>query len=192
DEARVLRTGDPFERPDQDVVDVAGEEEADDEGEEERDQRLDQPRAQLDQVLHQRRLGRLDLLLVFFRLHAALSPSGLGAGGAGVAGAAAVSMKSFVSGGGGNSGIGTDTSTAGGGATGAVPSATGSVEACCCGAVGSEGGVAGDADTGGVEAAAGSWIIFSSSFLMSVVSKVEVTADAVSSNCFFRSAISAS
>src|SRR6185369_16863687 len=177
DEARVLRTGDPFERPDQDVVDVAGEEEADDEGEEERDQRLDQPRAQLDQVLHQRRLGRLDLLLVFFRLHAALSPSGLGAGGAGVAGAAAVSRKSFVSGGGGNSGIGTDTSTAGGGATGAVPSATGSVEACCCGAVGSDGGVAAAFGAAGV-VPTGSWIIFSSSFLMSVVSKVEVTADA--------------
>src|SRR5207342_175150 len=101
--------------------------------EHEGDQRLDQPLAQLDQVLHQRRLGGLDLLLVVFgRLHAALPPSGvatgLGSGAAGAAGVAGVagaaSTKSSVRGGGGNSGIGT--STMGSGATGAVPSATGS------------------------------------------------------------------
>ena len=54
---------DPDERPDQHVVDLLGEEEAEREHDAERDQRLDQPRAQLDQVLHQRRLGRLDLLV---------------------------------------------------------------------------------------------------------------------------------
>src|SRR6185436_4967770 len=123
DEARLIRARDPFEREDQHVVDLAGEEEAADEGEEERDQRLDQPRAQLDQVLHQGSLGRLDLLLVLFGLHAALPPPASGTGSEGRAGAA--SAKSLLSGGGGSSGIGTDTSAAG--TTGAVPSATGSV-----------------------------------------------------------------
>ena len=72
DELGILRARDPDERPGQHVVDRLGEEEADDEAMRERDQRLDQPRAQLDQVLHQRRLGRLDLLLVVFAAHAGL------------------------------------------------------------------------------------------------------------------------
>src|SRR5262249_57862167 len=59
----------------QHVVDRLGKEEAGYEGDGEGDQRLDQPRAQLDQVLHQRRLGRLDLLLLVVAAHAALPPA---------------------------------------------------------------------------------------------------------------------
>ena len=119
---------------------------------------------------------------------------GFGSGVAGSAEAAgAASTKSLLSGGGGSSGIGT--SSAGAGATGAIPSATGSVGAfggiSGAGAVGSDGGVAATFSAPGV-VPTGSWIIFSSSFLMSVVSKVDFTAAVVSSNCFFRSAISAS
>ena len=55
--------GDPDERPHQHVVDLLGEEEAEDEGDAEADQRLDQPRAQLDQMIHQRGLGGLDVLV---------------------------------------------------------------------------------------------------------------------------------
>src|SRR4029450_8673784 len=51
------------------------------------DHRLDQPRAQLDQVLHQRRFGRLDLLLFVLEVHAGL-PSGLAASAPAEAGAA--------------------------------------------------------------------------------------------------------
>jgi hypothetical protein len=80
----------------------------------------------------------------------------------------------------------------GSGATGAVPSATGSVGALAGAsdgsAVGSEGGVAAAFGALG----AGSWIIFSSSFLMSVVSNADFRPDVVSSNCCFRSVISAS
>src|SRR5262249_49048816 len=135
DEPRVLRPRYPFEREDQHAVDFAGEEKAHEEGEHEGDQRLDQPLAQLDQMLQQRRLGRLDLLFVFFgpRAHAALSPSGLGAGGWGAgAGAGAASTKSFASSGAGISGIGRSRETVWlsgdglSGDTGAVPSATGS------------------------------------------------------------------
>ena len=53
--------GDPDERPDQHVVDLLGEEEAEDEGDAEAEQRLDQPRTQLDQVIHQWRLAGLDV-----------------------------------------------------------------------------------------------------------------------------------
>src|SRR5262249_33854783 len=61
DELRVFRPRDPHERPDQDVVDLLGGEEAEDEGYAEAEQRLDQPRAQLDQVVHQWRLAGLDI-----------------------------------------------------------------------------------------------------------------------------------
>src|ERR1019366_8366831 len=43
-------------------VDLFGEEEAEDEGDAEREQRLDQARAQLDQMIHQRRFAGLDIL----------------------------------------------------------------------------------------------------------------------------------
>jgi hypothetical protein len=62
DEFRIFRARDPDERPDQHVVDLLGEEEAEDERYAEGQQRLDQPRAQLDQVIHQRRLAGLDIL----------------------------------------------------------------------------------------------------------------------------------
>ena len=63
DEFRIGSARDPDVRPGQHVVDLLGEEEADDHGDEKGRERLDQPRAQLDQVIHQRRLGRLNLLL---------------------------------------------------------------------------------------------------------------------------------
>ncbi len=64
--------GDPDERPDQHVVDLLGEEEAEDEGDAERQQRLDQARAQLDQMIDQRSLGGVDVFLA----HDALSTGG--------------------------------------------------------------------------------------------------------------------
>src|SRR6516225_2160674 len=88
DELGILRPCDPNERPGQHVVDRLGEEEAADKGDGEGDQRLDQPRTQLDQVLHQWRFGRLDLLLVVLAAHAGL-PSGLAASASAVAGSGA-------------------------------------------------------------------------------------------------------
>src|SRR5262249_17152152 len=75
-ELGVFRARNPHERPGQHVVDRLGEEEAADEGDGKGDERLDQPRAQLDQVLHQRRFGRLDFLLFVLAAHAGL-PSDL-------------------------------------------------------------------------------------------------------------------
>ena len=70
--------GDPDERPHQHVVDLLGEEEAEDEGNAEAEQRLDQPRAQLDQMVHQRRFAGLDV----FGAHDALASLRMsGAGG---------------------------------------------------------------------------------------------------------------
>src|SRR5262249_36365813 len=60
--------------------DCLGEEEAGDEHQAERHERLDQPRAKLDQVIEQRRFGGLDVLV----RHAARPP----AGGAAASGAA--------------------------------------------------------------------------------------------------------
>src|SRR5262249_57739187 len=84
------------ERPRQQVVDRVGEEEAADEGDGEGDQRLDQPRTQLDQVFHQRRFGRLDLLLVVLAAHAGL-PSGLAASAPAVAGSGAADAGAAAS-----------------------------------------------------------------------------------------------
>src|SRR5262249_50016266 len=75
DEFRVLRARHPNVGKREDVVDLLGEKEADDERDAERDRRLDQPGAQLDQVLDQRRLGGLDVLVG----HAARSPPAGGA-----------------------------------------------------------------------------------------------------------------
>ena len=47
-------------KAEQEIVDRPGEIEADEEGEQDREQRPDQPPPELDQMLHQRRLGRLD------------------------------------------------------------------------------------------------------------------------------------
>ena len=65
----------PLERPDQHIVDLLGEEETGDERHRERDQRLDQARAQLDQVLEQRRLGGFDFLFFVFASHAERPPA---------------------------------------------------------------------------------------------------------------------
>ena len=62
DKFGVLRARDPDERPHQHVVDLFGEEETEDEGDAESEQRLDQPRAQLDQMVHQGRFAGLDIL----------------------------------------------------------------------------------------------------------------------------------
>src|SRR5262245_60937723 len=50
--------------PEQEIVDVLGEEEADEEHREESNERLDQPRAQLDQMLDQGRLRRFDFVFL--------------------------------------------------------------------------------------------------------------------------------
>src|SRR5262249_15838886 len=80
----------PHVQPGQNVVDGLSEEEAADKSDGKRDQRLDQPRTQLDQMLHERRLGRLDVLV----RHAGLPPASCALGSAGsgaAAGAAAAS-----------------------------------------------------------------------------------------------------
>src|SRR5690606_36686029 len=59
----IHRPGNPHERPDQHVVDQLGEEEAQHEHQRERDHGLDQTRSQLDQMLHQRSLRGLDILV---------------------------------------------------------------------------------------------------------------------------------
>jgi len=53
------------QRPDQEVENRRGEGEGDPETDAESDQRIDQPGAQLQQMLHQRRLGRFERCLVF-------------------------------------------------------------------------------------------------------------------------------
>src|SRR5262249_1756140 len=93
DELGILRARDPNERPGQHVVDRLGEEEAADEGDGEGDQRLDQPRAKLDQVVPQRAFGRRHLLLFVLAAHAglpcALAASAPAVAGSGAAGAGA-------------------------------------------------------------------------------------------------------
>src|SRR5262249_15543087 len=88
DELGILRPREPKETPGKHGLERLGEEEAADKGDGEGDQRLDQPRTQLDQVLHQWRFGRLDLLLVVLAAHAGL-PSGLAASASAVAGSGA-------------------------------------------------------------------------------------------------------
>src|SRR6185312_1796974 len=111
DELGVLRPRHQDEGPDQDVVDILGEDEAEREHHAEGEQRLDEPRAQLDQVLHQRGLGGLDVLV----RHAA-SPARFGASaggvsaGAGSASGGAGAKSALVTGG---SGSGSGTSIAG-------------------------------------------------------------------------------
>src|SRR4029077_11245233 len=57
----IFRPCHPDERPDQDVVDRLGEEEAEDECDAETEQRLYQARTQLDQMIEQWRLAGLDV-----------------------------------------------------------------------------------------------------------------------------------
>ena len=58
-----------LERPEQENIDVLGEEVAKDETQRESDGADDEPRAQLDEVLHQRRAGGLDLRFVAVEAH---------------------------------------------------------------------------------------------------------------------------
>src|SRR6185437_16353844 len=107
------------EGPHQHVVNLLGEHEADGEHHRESDQRLDQPRAQLDQVIHQRRFGGLDVLVA----HAA--PSTLGLGGSrsrasSFTGSGAGGAKSALLTGGNGSGSGTEISGSGTSAAGGV------------------------------------------------------------------------
>ena len=53
------------ERLHQEAIDILGEEKTDDEGQKERDQRFDQTRAQLHQMLEQRRFARLEFGFFF-------------------------------------------------------------------------------------------------------------------------------
>ena len=79
--------GRPHVGDEQHVVDGLGEEEADDEGDDDRDQRADQARAQLDQVVEQRRTARLDLGLGLVVIAHGFGSAGAGAGSAAAAGA---------------------------------------------------------------------------------------------------------
>src|SRR5262249_8570094 len=72
DELRIFRPRDPDVRPGQYIVDLAREEKAGNRRECERGQRLDEPRAQLDQMIHQGRLGGFDLLFFRFASHCGL------------------------------------------------------------------------------------------------------------------------
>src|SRR5215208_3030432 len=73
---RLVGARDPGIGPHQHVEDLRGKEEAQHEHGAEGEQRLDQPRTQLDQVLHERRFGGFNVLVA----HAALPASGLGSG----------------------------------------------------------------------------------------------------------------
>src|SRR5262249_61562303 len=73
DELGVFHAGDPDVGPSEHVVDLAGEEEASHSSDGKRGKRLDEPRAQLDKMIHQGRLGGLDLLFFVFASHRTLS-----------------------------------------------------------------------------------------------------------------------
>src|SRR5262249_17603806 len=135
DELRVFRPRDPDVGPGQYVVDRLGEEEAADEGDGEGEQRLDQPRTQLDQVLHQRRFGRLDFLFLVLAAHAGL-PSGLAASVLAVAGSlefedgAATSALGAIAGS-ASPGAASDCAVTGGLVVSAVGFSTIALSICC-------------------------------------------------------------
>src|ERR1700719_2477768 len=182
DKFRILRTGDPDVRPSENVVDLLGEEETTDHRDDECSRRLDQPRAQLDQVIHQRRLGRLDLLLFVFVAHAGrsvLSGCAVCAAGSLFAGSAPAGSRSLRS-------------TA---ATGAAISAEGA--ASLTAKPPSSGGSAfGSGSVFGSGLASSersiSLLVASRSLRTSLSGSKLFTSCAISSTCFFRSAISAS
>src|SRR6266849_9516649 len=63
DELRILGAHHPHIRPRQNIIDLLGKEKTADKRDAERHQRLDEPRTQLDQVVHQRRLAAFDVLV---------------------------------------------------------------------------------------------------------------------------------
>ena len=71
---RIDSGGEPV-GPEQEIVDRLGELEADEKGDEDREQRPDQPAPELDQMLDQRRLGGVDVLMAS-RLGSALRLAG--------------------------------------------------------------------------------------------------------------------
>src|SRR5262249_12368217 len=91
--------------------------------------RPDQPHPQLDQVLHQRRFRRLDLLLFFFGPHPRRPPSAALGAGADDAGSGCEGAKSFSVTGGAGSGSGIDISGVISGVISGLGAATGSAEA---------------------------------------------------------------
>src|SRR5262249_37361367 len=135
DEFGILRPCDPNERPGEHVVDRLGEEEADHKGDAEGDQRLDQPRTQLDQVFHQWRFARLDLLLVVLAAHAGL-PSGFAAPASAVAGSGTAEDGAATSVAGATAGAGPAGevlgSTATGGLAVAAPAGLTIAPSICC------------------------------------------------------------
>src|SRR5262245_59664517 len=173
DELRILGARHPDEWPDQHVVDLLGEEEAEDEGHGKAEQRLDQPRAQLDQVIHQRRLAGLDV----FGAHDALASFGASTAGAGSCGAGWVS-RTMASG------------------SLAAAWASASTKVCGVGAAGSV-GVTGSPMAPATCASAGLSMVSASvtSFFRSVMTLAPeklVAASLTSSKLFLMSAISAS
>src|SRR5262245_48147962 len=136
DELGILRPCDPNKRPGEHVVDRLGEEEADDKGDAEGDQRLDQPRTQLDQVFHQWRFARLDLLLFVLAAHAGL-PSGLAASASAVAGSGPAEGGAATSGDGATAGAGAAREVSGSAVTGGLGAPapvvlTIELPICCC------------------------------------------------------------
>src|SRR5262249_2698215 len=123
------------------VVDLLGEEEADDEGREEGEQRLDQPAAQLDQVLEERRLGGLDVLVG----HAARPASLTGGAGAAASGSSCAAGTGADAGG-GSLAPGGSAATEGWGAGGG---ASGVTAGSLAGAPSAAGVAAGSPATGG-------------------------------------------
>src|SRR5262249_19123193 len=163
------------------VVDLLGEEEAEDEGHGKAEQRLDQPRTQLDQVIHQRRLAGLDV----FGAHDALASLGASTGGDVSCGAGWVS-RTMPSGSGPAACVSASTKVCGVGAAGSV-----GVSSASPGDVaGSPTALATWASTGLSMASASVTSFFSSVITLAPVKLV--AASLTSSKLFLRSAISAS
>src|ERR1700692_670692 len=176
DEFRILRTGDPDVRPGENVVDLLGKEEAADHRDDECGRRLDQPRPQLDQVVHQRRLGGLDLLLFVFVAHAGrsvLSGGAVSAAGSFLVASAPAGSRSLPS----PAATGAAISAAGAASLTAKPPSSGG-SAFGSGFASSERSI--------------SLPVASRSERTSLSGSKFLTSCAKSSTCFFRSAISAS
>src|SRR5580692_6813441 len=176
DELRILRTCDPDVRPGQNVVDVLGEKVAKDHRHDESKDRLDQPRAQLDEVIHQRRLGGFDLLLFVVVAHAGrsvLSGCAVSAAGSVLAACAPAGSRSLCS----TAATGAAISGAGAASLTAKPPSSGG-SAAGSGLASSERSI--------------SLLVASRSLRTSLSGSKFLTSCARSSTCFLRSPISAS